>query len=118
MGVDAKQPINGSVTFLLRTAALSYHHKRRVFAVRVDIDEGLSKTCGASFGTSPPLRSVARLPDQQKPQPAQCATPLQQLSRPPATPTVSPGATDVEYETDEGSTMEEETYEQAARNSL
>ena len=51
---------------MLRTAALSYKHGRRAFAVRIDV-EGLPAGCLPIFACTDPVHSVARLPNETKP---------------------------------------------------
>lgn len=70
--VECKQALAGECHFLLRTAALSYKHGRRAFAVRVDV-EGLPAGCPPVFAVSAAVRSVARLPNESRP-PAQAQT--------------------------------------------
>jgi len=65
--IEAKQPSGGECTFRLRAAALSYHHGRRAFSIRVDA-EPVTGACFPLFSScSAPFFSRARLPDQAKP---------------------------------------------------
>ena len=69
--VDVKQLVNGEATFRLRATALSHHHGRRAFAIRVDAQRSAATpwtttTNRPCFGFSSPFFSRARLPDQSK----------------------------------------------------
>lgn len=90
-----KPPLDGEASFRVRTAALSYHHGKRAFAVRVDAEPVYTlstlSTASPSFACSTPLLSRARLPDQSaKPFAAATATdgPQFHTRRPPALPIV------------------------------
>lgn len=69
--VDVKQLVNGEATFRLRATALSHHHGRRAFAIRVDAQPSAATpwtttTNRPCLGFSSPFFSRARLPDQSK----------------------------------------------------
>ena len=64
--ITGKQMAAGECLLRLRVSALSYHHNRRAFAIRVDADGLHPGGVAGGFGISLPLKSVARLPDAAK----------------------------------------------------
>ena len=64
--ITGKQMAAGECLLRLRVSALSYHHNRRAFAIRVDADGLHPGGVAGGFGVSLPLKSVARLPDAAK----------------------------------------------------
>jgi len=63
-----KRLANGACLFRPKVAALSYHHGRRSFAVRVEADLIFPGATASTpvFACSPPIRGVARLPNEPK----------------------------------------------------
>ena len=64
--LDFKQLVDGEAELRLRATALSYHHGRRAFVIRVDAKplSPFVTSVRPCFGYSSPIFSRARLPDQ------------------------------------------------------
>lgn len=89
--IDGSRPRDGVNSYKLRVTALSYHHNRRTFAIRIDADPAPGSTHPGCFACSPPIRSVARLPNAEHKSVPMTTTSLpvaSALAPAPAEPTV------------------------------
>lgn len=62
--LDGMVSSGGECHWRMRVTALSYHHSRRAFAVRIDAD-ALPGSTSPTFACSHPIKAVARLPNEQ-----------------------------------------------------
>lgn len=100
--VGEKQAVGGACAFRLRAQALSFHHSRRRFAVRVEVaGEQSGGGGGGCYALSPPIRSVARLPnslpsslpkERKGAAAARVSSKQPNAAVPPATPAADPAA--------------------------